>query len=123
MLFPASTWTLFLALPVLYGVVKLIGKRRRNFDIPHANERVLILGASSGIGRTIAHQYAIRTGNICVVGRREDKVTTVLNECKARNSEAKGFLGISADFSSAEDMVRVRTILEKGISYKSSFGI
>lgn len=113
----ASSWTLFLFLPVLFGLIKLTGKRRRGSIISPAQERVLIIGASSGIGREIARQYAARIANVCVVGRREDKVTAVVNECKAMRSLPNTIIGVSADFASPEDMVRVRSIMEKGISY------
>ncbi|KAJ4485230.1 hypothetical protein J3R30DRAFT_1327633 [Lentinula aciculospora] len=102
---PPSPCTLLLVLSVGFGLWKL-NRRHRATVIPHGEERVLILGASSGIGREIARQYAARGATVCVVGRRMDKVTAVMEKCK--NS-----LGLSADITIVKDMVRVRTVLEK----------
>ncbi|KAJ3751361.1 NAD-P-binding protein [Lentinula detonsa] len=110
---PFSTWTLLLVLSAVFALRKLARKQSRASIVRHAEEKVLILGASSGIGREIAHQYAARGAKVCVVGRRIDKVTAVVDECKARSFTADGPLGIPADITIVEDMVRVRTVLEK----------
>ncbi|KAJ3727261.1 NAD-P-binding protein [Lentinula guzmanii] len=110
---PFSTWTLLLVLSAVFALRKLARTQFRASIIRHAEEKVLILGASSGIGREIAHQYAARGAKVCVVGRRIDKVTAVVDECKARSLTADGSLGIPADITIVEDMVRVRTVLEK----------
>ncbi|KAJ3795114.1 NAD-P-binding protein [Lentinula aff. detonsa] len=110
---PFSTWTLLLVLSAVFALRKLARTQSRASIVRHAEEKVLILGASSGIGREIAHQYAARGAKVCVVGRRIDKVTAVVDECKARSLTADGSLGIPADITIVEDMVRVRTVLEK----------
>ncbi|KAH9971245.1 NAD(P)-binding protein [Lactifluus volemus] len=65
--------------------------------VPPGTERVLVLGASSGIGRSIAQRYAERGAKVCVVARRSAELA-----------------GICADFTRAEDLVSIReTISEK----------
>ncbi|KAJ3767081.1 hypothetical protein EV361DRAFT_972726 [Lentinula raphanica] len=110
---PSWTWTLLLVLSTAFGFNRLI-KRPRTSIIRQTEERVLILGASNGIGREIAHQYAARGARVCVVGRRADKVMAVAEECRARRGDglSTDVLGIPADITSVEDMVRVRTVLD-----------
>ncbi|KAJ3991604.1 NAD-P-binding protein [Lentinula boryana] len=110
---PFSTWTLLLVLSAVFALRKLTRTQSRASIVRHGEEKVLILGASSGIGREIAHQYAARGAKVCVVGRRIDKVTAVVDECKERSPTADCSLGIPADITIVEDMVRVRTVLEK----------
>jgi NAD(P)-dependent dehydrogenase (short-subunit alcohol dehydrogenase family) len=80
---------------------------------------VLVLGATSGIGRSLARQYAERGARVCVVGRRERLVREVEAECRdARlfvGDEEDGVLAVQADFTSAEDMINVRNILQQSM--------
>lgn len=97
----ASTYSLAgaaiaIAIPTIY----LLSKSRQKRQV--LDERVLILGASSGVGHAIARQYARRGARICVVARRADKIKALEEEC------GKNCLGIVADMTVAEDMVRVR---------------
>ncbi|KAJ3904625.1 hypothetical protein F5879DRAFT_801268 [Lentinula edodes] len=109
-----STWTLLVALSVVvFGIRTYTRKRQRASLIRRDEERVLILGASSGIGRDIAHRYAAQGAKVCVVGRRDDKVMAVVDECRARSFTLKGTIGITADITNVKDMVRVRSILEE----------
>ncbi|KAG6885236.1 hypothetical protein C0993_004530 [Termitomyces sp. T159_Od127] len=88
---------------------------RRTFKVLKNEERVLILGASSGIGESAAKQYAERGACVCVVGRRADKVAAVTEECRAlsRTESPSRILGVVADFANAEDMVKLRETLQK----------
>ncbi|KAM6497632.1 hypothetical protein JOM56_005580 [Amanita muscaria] len=86
-------------------------KPRRFSLVPPEKERVVILGATSGIGRAIAVQYAQRGASVCVVGRRENLVNEVVEELKPLTKGS--VLGIVADFSEVEDVVRVRDTVEK----------
>ncbi|TEB29330.1 NAD(P)-binding protein [Coprinellus micaceus] len=86
----------------------------RTKSIPKVGERVLILGGTSGIGRTMARRYAERGARVCVVGRREALLDEVVEECRrAANSSAveTGIVGLRGDFTNAGDMVRVRAEL------------
>ncbi|KAG6916969.1 hypothetical protein DXG01_004397 [Tephrocybe rancida] len=88
---------------------------RRTLKVLKVDERVLILGASSGIGQSIARQYAERGARVCVVGRRADKIEEVVNECRVNsplNSPSRIF-GVTADFADVGDMVRLRERLQR----------
>jgi shikimate 5-dehydrogenase len=107
-------------LSLLYTVYKNLHKR--SSKVPKLGERVLVLGASSGIGRSIARQYAERGARVCVVGRREALVNEVVAECRKAQSDGSILLseqeedlnifGVAADFASVDDMIRTRTIVE-----------
>ncbi|KAI6022474.1 hypothetical protein BKA83DRAFT_4279207 [Pisolithus microcarpus] len=89
---------------------------RRTRLIAVGKERVLVLGATSGVGRAIAQQYAFRGAYVCVVGRREDKLNDVVQDCvelAARNGFEGRMLGVRADISNVNEMVKVRETLEK----------
>lgn len=79
---------------------------------------MLILGASSGIGRSVARQYAARGARVCIVGRRQALVEEVAVECRnaQKSSQSHDVLAVSGDFTNVGDMVRVRDTLEKGAS-------
>lgn len=88
--------------------------KKRRHQVP--DERVLILGASSGVGHAIARQYAQqpagtrggRNARICVVARRADKLQALVAECGGGGGDAQRCLGLVADMTVVEDMVRVR---------------
>ncbi|KAI2615328.1 NAD(P)-binding protein [Hypoxylon sp. NC1633] len=65
-------------------------------------ERVLIVGASSGLGRTVAKRYTTRGARVCVVARRAEQLSALATECGEK------CIWVAADFGNAEDMVRVR---------------
>ncbi|KAK7007890.1 11-beta-hydroxysteroid dehydrogenase-like 3 [Favolaschia claudopus] len=86
---------------------------RRSFKLPRQKERVLILGGSSGVGATLAQQYAqLGVRGVCIVGRRSDKLAAVAaqcNACKKSNTEINTVVG---DFAEVDDMVKVRSQVE-----------
>ncbi|KAJ7617852.1 hypothetical protein FB45DRAFT_932816 [Roridomyces roridus] len=88
---------------------------RRSRKLPRKNERILLIGASSGIGRTLAHQYAaLGVKSLCVVGRRPDMIAEVASEADSATARegTTEVLGVAADFTKVEDMVNLRTQLE-----------
>ncbi|KJA20900.1 hypothetical protein HYPSUDRAFT_166479 [Hypholoma sublateritium FD-334 SS-4] len=116
-----SSRTLAIAIiPLLLTLSYALRKKpRRSFKVPKNEERVLVLGASSGIGRSVARQYAARGARVCIVGRRESMLREVEAECRAARTAA-GFpvsspsdiFSVAADFASPDDMVRVRKAVE-----------
>lgn len=56
-------------------------KARRTTTIPRNQERVVIIGASSGVGREIAKIYASRGALVCLVGRRQKELDEATQEC------------------------------------------
>ncbi|KAH9983288.1 NAD(P)-binding protein [Russula compacta] len=94
----------------LWAILNRFAKRRpcRPAVVPPAVERVLILGASSGIGRTLAHRYAERGAKICIVARKSAELDVVRSECGAISGVSDSVLSICADFTRAEDMIAIR---------------
>ncbi|THU85446.1 NAD(P)-binding protein [Dendrothele bispora CBS 962.96] len=114
-----SPWSLLLLPPLLYTSHKILSKKTnkdRTKTIPLDRERVVVLGSSSGIGRVIAKKYAKRGAYVCVVGRRDNKVSEVVEECKdvspvsqeALDTKILGFVG---DMTDASAMIRLRNVL------------
>ncbi|KAI0089963.1 hypothetical protein BDY19DRAFT_888504 [Irpex rosettiformis] len=97
----------------IYSLYSREGRR----GIPRNKERVLVLGASSGIGRAFAHAYSSRGAKVCIVGRRSDALEGVKSECLGRRAktsnleEPNAVISVVADFSNAADMNRVRETL------------
>jgi lactate dehydrogenase-like 2-hydroxyacid dehydrogenase len=86
---------------------------RRPKLVPPGAERILILGASSGIGRALAHRYAERGAKVCVVARRSAELETVRLECESMAQTPDLVLGICADFTHAEDLVTIRETISE----------
>lgn len=86
----------------------------RYSKVPKLGERVLVIGASSGIGRSVARQYAERGARVCIVGRRETLVNEVVTECQnvTNSSEREDIFGVAADFANVDDMIRTRAFVE-----------
>ncbi|KAH9888620.1 NAD(P)-binding protein [Xylariomycetidae sp. FL2044] len=113
--FPTSllarwTSTVVVVVAALVLVQKIIrrscprGGDIRHAAIPPAEERVLILGASSGVGSSLAKCYAARGARLCLVARREEQLSILANLCGATCL----CLYEVADFTSVHDMVRLR---------------
>ena len=103
-------WICSAAIP-LY-LLRLNRKSLRPSRVSPTTERVLIVGASSGIGRALAKQYATRGASLIVVGRREHLINEVAEECRAAGAGMA--VGIAADFTNVDDMVRVRELVMTG---------
>ena len=108
-----------------------IGERRsRTRKIQRTDERVLILGASSGVGRALAHMYAQRGARVCVVGRRKKEIEEVELECKTiqrikESEEDRNAFSFCADFADPAQMVTLRDVIQAGqfpSSVRSYFG-
>ena len=79
--------------------------------MPHKQERVLIVGASSGVGREVALRYANRGARICLTGRRLEELEQARAECiQLGASDARA---IRMDAADAEDLLCVRDELDK----------
>ena len=102
------------ALPLGFLLLHYLKSSRRLSQILPTQERVLILGSTSGVGRTLAHQYAKRGARICLVGRREMMLEEAAEECR-KLCEADRILTVRGDFASVEDMTKVREAVIKGI--------
>jgi NAD(P)-dependent dehydrogenase (short-subunit alcohol dehydrogenase family) len=90
-------------------------KSRRHGLVSPNEERVLILGASSGIGRVLALKYAKRGAKVCVVARRSAELELVRSECEAvaRSQAPDAVFSVLADFADAEALITVRNKIEE----------
>ncbi|KAK7931327.1 hypothetical protein PG985_002039 [Apiospora marii] len=82
------------------------GKPKRAAALAPTEERVCILGASSGLGRDLAKKYAARGAKVCVIARRAELIAALARECNGEGDHR--CIGIAADAAVAEDMVQVR---------------
>jgi NADPH:quinone reductase-like Zn-dependent oxidoreductase len=125
-----------IALAILSGVAKRqFGpgrlRSRRPAVIPPCSERVLILGSSGGIGRAIAHRYALRGARVCVVARRSAELDAVRSECEvlvraherahdhvqdssSSEGSSSSVLSICGDVTRAHDLISMRERLNEG---------
>ncbi|ORX39200.1 hypothetical protein BD324DRAFT_618829 [Kockovaella imperatae] len=103
-----SPWTILLSLPILLRLLKTRPLPSRETIIRPSEERVVLLGASSGIGRDLALVYAGRGARICLVARRRDALESVKKECLALGAAEDRVLVIVGDLTSTEDVIRIR---------------
>ncbi|KAI9451540.1 hypothetical protein F5148DRAFT_986460 [Russula earlei] len=114
-----TTASITLGLLVLAQGLSVLSKRRsRRPKVIHpGTERVLILGASSGIGRALAHRYAERGSKVCVVARKSAELESVRSECevlaRAHAPDSHSVLCICANFTRAEDLITIREALSE----------
>ncbi|KAI1391779.1 NAD(P)-binding protein [Hypoxylon trugodes] len=101
----AGTAILALA-TTLYFVSRVPRTPRRRKNIRPTEERVLVIGASSGLGRSVAKHYAARGAKVCIVARRKEQLSELATEC------GKNCFWVAADFSNARDMCSVREEIE-----------
>lgn len=66
--------------------------------------RVLVTGASSGIGAALAPQLAARGATVAIVARRRDRLEAVLAECRAHAPESQLFVADLGDLDAAEQV-------------------
>ncbi|CDZ96720.1 Predicted dehydrogenase [Phaffia rhodozyma] len=101
----------------LFGQVLGSLRRRKPSPLSLRKERVLVLGASSGIGKEIALQYASRGASICLVSRSLSNIALVSAECEAvlQSNDPSGsnekVICLAEDVSDVEGMLRVRETL------------
>ncbi|KAI1269861.1 short chain dehydrogenase [Xylariaceae sp. FL1019] len=95
------TATVIAAVLILYRAFKAKARKRTLYIKPN-KERVLIIGASSGLGRTLTKHYASRGARVCAVARRKKQLDEIAVEC------GDGCLAIVTDFTNSSDMVTLR---------------
>ncbi|KAI2642259.1 short chain dehydrogenase [Xylaria nigripes] len=94
------------ALAAIFFLRRILKAQRHRFQrIRPDGERVLILGASSGLGRTLTKQYAARGARVCAVARRSEPLIQLAKEC------GNQYVPFVADFTEPADMARLRAEL------------
>ncbi len=95
-------------------------KPRRSSKLPRSQERVVILGASGGMGRSLALKYAQEGARVCIFARRELELSHVAEECReagpktASTEDGERVLVVRGDFTVVEDMVNLRSKVHEG---------
>lgn len=108
-----TDWLGFFAFPLIIAYVAWTTSAfYRPNVIPVNTERVLIVGASSGVGRAIALKYAKRGAQVAVMGRRKQLLDKVRQECQAAGSGKA--LAVVGDFSEVDAVLNARKLAEKG---------
>eukprot|EP00924_Labyrinthula_sp_SR-Ha-C_P007246 maker-scaffold_8-snap-gene-13.58-mRNA-1 protein AED:0.35 eAED:0.35 QI:78/1/1/1/0/0.33/3/48/301 len=73
--------------------------------------RVIVSGASTGIGEQIAYEYCEKGGQVVILSRTKSKLEEVCNKCESLSAIAKCF-SIAADFSTDDEKLYSRLISE-----------
>ncbi|KAG9001522.1 hypothetical protein FRB90_011597 [Tulasnella sp. 427] len=107
-----TDWLGFFAFPLIVAYVAwTTAAFYRPNVIPVNTERVLVVGASSGVGRAIALKYAKRGAKVAVMGRRKELLDRVRQEClEAGSPKALAAVG---DFTSVDAVLNARKLVEK----------
>ncbi|WWC63790.1 uncharacterized protein I303_106395 [Kwoniella dejecticola CBS 10117] len=104
-------WAL-LALPLLLRILKSKASPSRERIIPPSEERVVLLGASSGVGKDLALAYASRGAKVCIVARRADALEKVKIQCLDLGVAEGDILVVPADITTTVDLIKVRETVE-----------
>lgn len=117
-------------IPVPILVMFVASARPRQGIVPPYRERVLILGASSGVGEELALQYSARgCRNIVLVARRGDELEKVKAKCEQKRKEGEEWeqsqqapgwedvketvTTIEADCNNPEDLIKIRQTVRR----------
>ncbi|KAG0251110.1 hypothetical protein DFQ27_008981 [Actinomortierella ambigua] len=102
------------------GATFLVSRQTASFRtrlIPVNEERVVIIGASSGIGKEIARIYASRHAHLVLVARRKQLLDTLISD--ELHTTAGSVHAIQADITNHDDVQRLTreslTVLRGGV--------
>jgi short-subunit dehydrogenase len=73
--------------------------------VDYAEKVAIVTGASSGIGRQLAADFADRRAKLVLVARRGDRLEEVAGECRRRGAETEALVGDLADRGFAASVV------------------
>ncbi|WWC90981.1 uncharacterized protein L201_005920 [Kwoniella dendrophila CBS 6074] len=111
-----STLLALLAIPLILRLLKAKPLPLRETVILPSEERVVLLGASSGVGRDLAHAYAKRGAKVCIVARRADSLQEVKQECINLGAKEERIIVVPADITNTDDLIQVRETVKKAWS-------
>src|SRR3954451_15888922 len=69
-----------------------------------AGSRVLVTGASSGIGAELAERFARAGATVGVVARRADRLAETLERCRAHSPDSQLFVCDMADVAQVDTL-------------------
>jgi short-subunit dehydrogenase len=78
-----------------------------------AGQRVLVTGASSGIGAALAERLSERGAVVGLCARREDRLREVLERCRQQSPDSRMWVCDLADFDALDDLA-TRAVDEMG---------
>ena len=92
--------------------------------------RIVITGASSGLGEALALYYANEENRLLLIARREERLNNVTQRCRAKGAKVETIIADVNDFARmrevGEELVREhidRIILNAGVSVGHSGGV
>lgn len=92
--------------------------------------RIVITGASSGLGEALALHYATKENELVLIARREDRLSDVAQRCRDKGAEVETIIADVNDFERMKEIgarlsVRSidRIILNAGVSVGHSGGV
>lgn len=77
------------------------------------NQRVLITGASSGLGEQLAYEVSRRKGTVVLVARNEERLSEVLEKCEEVSGQ-EGYI-FPMDLSEENDFSSFKTVLKEEV--------
>ena len=89
-----------LGLPALLALLVAWYARNRFDPESLRGKKVVICGASTGIGEELAYQYARLGARILLVARREEELKKVVARCRSLGAQAANY--VTADLTSLE---------------------
>src|SRR3954466_9287272 len=66
-----------------------------------AGRRIIVTGASEGIGRALALELAVRGARLALAARDRDRLESLAQECRARGGDA---LAVPTDVTNTQDL-------------------
>ncbi|OHD84466.1 MAG: short-chain dehydrogenase [Sulfuricurvum sp. RIFCSPLOWO2_02_43_6] len=93
-------------------------------------KRIIITGASSGLGEALALYYASDKNQLVLIARREDRLTDVAVRCRVKGAEVETIIADVNDFERMREIGKHlcenpidRIILNAGVSVGHSAGV
>src|SRR6476660_2683182 len=77
---------------------------------PVEHQTIVLVGASSGMGRTTALEAAKRGARVVVAARNEEALNELVKEIEQRGGKA---IAVTADVSNFEDVQRIATVAQE----------
>src|SRR4051794_13371317 len=79
--------------------------RRRRDPVDLAGKRILLTGASSGIGEGAAQEFARRGARVAVVARRQELLDEVVERITRDGGEASAYAADLSDLDAVDELV------------------